>query len=379
MKVAFVHSYYSSAQPSGENSAVDAQAQALRRAGVEVLIVSRSTDERSAERGYAAKTAVSVATGLGPSPEAELDEFKPDLVHIHNLFPNWGTRWLRRWHGPVVATLHNYRPLCAAGTLYRDGHECTQCPDSMPVHAVRHRCYRNSVAATVPLAIRNWPGLGSDPLLSRANQLILLSERSQRTYTKFGLPIEKTAVVPNFAMQIDIGEQERRPEWIYAGRLSPEKGILRLLQHWPVGRQLKIYGDGPLRQVVQDHSNGNVQYMGSVDHEEIRRRLASARGLVFPSLWAEGLPLIFTEALSVGTPVVALKGNSPADEVARAGCGVVFDQWDALGAALNSFDRKREKLSRRAAACFEEKYTEASWVGQILPIYEAVRMKAQHA
>jgi len=35
-----------------------------------------------------------------------------------------GSNWLKRWSGPLVATLHNYRPACAAGTLFRDGKVC---------------------------------------------------------------------------------------------------------------------------------------------------------------------------------------------------------------------------------------------------------------
>src|SRR4051812_31099182 len=76
--------------------------------------------------GRAAKlgAAFAVASGYGASPLSALSRFKPDVVHVHNLFPNWAWRWLNEWDGPLVATLHNFRPLCAAGTLFRDDHNC---------------------------------------------------------------------------------------------------------------------------------------------------------------------------------------------------------------------------------------------------------------
>src|SRR3954451_274021 len=122
LRIALVHSYFSSRVPSGENRAVDAQAAALRQAGHVVEVVAQYTDERLRRLTYPVEAALTVATGRGPSPLPELERFTPDLVHVHGLFPNFGKHWLTHWQGPVVATMHNYRPLCPAATLFRDGH-----------------------------------------------------------------------------------------------------------------------------------------------------------------------------------------------------------------------------------------------------------------
>lgn len=100
MKVASVHSYYSNRQPSGENVVVGAQAAALRAQGVDVRIIAARTDALESNGGYKLRSAVTVATGSGPSPLKDLEEFRPDVVHVHNLFPNWGTGWIDRWEGP---------------------------------------------------------------------------------------------------------------------------------------------------------------------------------------------------------------------------------------------------------------------------------------
>jgi glycosyltransferase involved in cell wall biosynthesis len=44
----------------------------------------------------------------------------------------------------------------------------------------------------------------------------------------------------------------RRQGWIFAGRLSAEKGIISLIQSWPSHEKLDVAGDGPLlNQIIE--------------------------------------------------------------------------------------------------------------------------------
>ncbi|MFD9130100.1 glycosyltransferase, partial [Kitasatospora sp. NPDC059571] len=227
LRIALVHSFYASGQPSGENEAVRDQARALRAAGHEVTLVAAHTDELARSGLYPVRAAVTVAAGRGRSPAAELAAFAPDVVHVHNLFPNIGREWVRHWAGPLVATLHNYRPLCAGATLYRDGAPCRACLDGDRLAALRYRCYRGSRLATAPLAWANRRGPEGDPLLGRADRLVLLSELARRTYLDAGLAAERTALIPNFVddpAPCRAGGEGRR--WVFVGRLTAEKGVV---------------------------------------------------------------------------------------------------------------------------------------------------------
>lgn len=371
MRVAIVHSYYSSRQPSGENVVVDAQASALRENGVDVRVIAARTDQLATRPGYRVRSAVAVGTGVGPSPMRELEEFRPDVVHVHNLFPNWGTRWLREWTGPVVATVHNFRPACAAGTLFRDGRTCTLCPDTGSMSAVRHACYRGSRVATIPLALRTRRGIAGDSLLSRSDRVVLLSPRARELYVSFGLPVEKIAVIPNFVD--DVGFSPARPpgqEWVYIGRLTEEKGVRGLLNHWPDGAMLNIFGDGPLRAEVETAAaeRAGIRYHGSLLREDVPGALGEGRGLIFPSECAEGFPTVYAEALAAGRPVVARAGNSAADDVADASTGAVFSEWSGLGRALSAATSPLitpEVVRKR----YEEAFTREVWLRHILREY----------
>lgn len=374
MRIALVHSFYSSRQPSGENQVVLAQVDALRDAGHEVLLVARYTDRAILERGYSVRTAFGVATGFGPDPTTELREFSPDVVHVHNLFPNFGTRWLSRWKGPLVATLHNFRPLCANGLLYRDGHNCTLCPDGHRLASLRYGCYRDSRIATLPVALRNGRGPTQDAVIKRADTIIVLAERARAVYQGCGMRTRDMALVPNFVTLVN-GAVRSAPvhqRWISVGRLSGEKGFLELLQTWPRDVPLDIVGEGPLRAQLEAGAPPGIQILGPTSHVELRLALPNYTGLVFPSRWVEGLPLVVLEALEAGIPVVAREGNGGADQIRLTGCGGVYDDQDpgGLAAALTSVREGGDSLRERARSTWQDHFSVSSWLTATSRVYE---------
>ena len=375
MKIALVHSYYSSKQPSGENVVVDAQHAALLSAGHEVLVVRRDSDD--IERGNLldfTRVAVRVATGRGGDPTQELADFGPDIVHVHNLFPNFGTAWLSKWKTPIVATLHNFRASCAAGTLYRAGSECTECVARGSHRALKHRCYRDSLAATLPLAIANRGGATHNPLIIEADRLIVLSSRAQRIHETTGVPAEKLVQLPNFVGDAphSFAYSSENP-WVYIGRLSPEKGVQELIRAWPDAIPLRIVGDGPLREWVLENLGPRMEYAGSVPRTQIPEILRNSRGLVFPSQWAESaVPLSYVEALVAARPVIAWHANGAADDVLSGGTGVVIQSWAELSGAIGTISDGWDYYSRQARQHFEANYSEARWVSRVTSIYESI-------
>ncbi|MFE5757271.1 glycosyltransferase family 4 protein [Streptomyces massasporeus] len=380
LRVAVVHSFYSSAAPSGENQAVADQLAALARAGHEAHLVAARTDELSRSPFYPLRAAVTVSSGRGCSPLADLRRLRPDVVHVHNLFPNFGNTWLRRWHGPIVATMHNYRPVCAAATLYRHGAMCTRCPDGDRWAGLRNGCYRGSSVATAPLAWAGRRGAAAHPLLRRADRVVVLSATSRRMYLRAGIEPERLDLVPNSttdaAPPAPAGTFRHRTggneaAWLFAGRLSPEKGLMELLARWPAGERLDVVGDGPLLGDCRRAAPRAVRFLGALEHTELRQRLSSWRGLVFPSRWLEGAPLIYPEALAAGLPVLAFIGSAVADAVREQGTGTVV-HWD----------EPLDTILRRAAECFPalrphcrdvflRHYTEQVWAERIEAVYAA--------
>lgn len=369
LRVAVVHSFYSSRQPSGENVVVNLQVDALRRAGHDVLLVDRSTDELEQSVTYPLRAGLRAATGRGDSPLAEIEAHRPDVVHVHNLFPNLGRRWVEQLQTPLVATLHNYRPICPAATLFRDGASCTLCPDSRSARpAVTHACFKGSRAQTLPVALGT--RFADDPLLRRADRIVTLHDDMLQTYAHYGVSADRLVTVPNFVPSRSGPDAERTDPWLFVGRLTHDKGIIELLTHWPAERALAIVGTGPQDDEAKALAGPHVTFLGQRSATEVGELMSTSRGLVFPSLWPEGLPTVYLEALASGLPTLAWPQSVVGSLVARDGTGIVTS--GDLRADLERAERRFPSLGPHCQTVFDRRYSEQAWVAAMTEVYRSV-------
>lgn len=373
VRVALVHNYHDSAIPSGEDATVDAEAAALIRAGFEVKVVGAANDDLASGRLSSVRAAATLITGFGASPEAELEDWRPDVIHVHNLFPFVGWRWLRRQPAPIVATAHNFRAMCINGYLFRDGHVCTRCLDGDIWSGVRFGCYRDSRVASIPLAIAGRNGAAADPLLTVARQVLVLSERARGVFLAAGISMEKLRLDHHFIPDsLADGIAEPGDCWLFVGRLTPEKGIDQLIHEWPATEPLRVVGDGPLRSSLEHDAAGkDVRFLGQLSRTAVMAEIRGAFGLVFPSRWYETFGLTYIEALSAGVPTLAFPPNVVAEAVRRDRTGAVA-LWGATESALLNARADFDGIRAWCRQVFAERYTERAFVERRTELYEDV-------
>jgi glycosyltransferase involved in cell wall biosynthesis len=382
MKVLIVHNRYQ--QRGGEDAVVDAEACMLSARGVQVRRLDADND---AIHGALAKIRTSLTQFAGSADMRHrisdaLDEFRPDVVHVHNWFPTVSASIFRQCKSagtPVVHTVHNYRLLCAAATLYRDGTVCEDCIGStLRTPGIVHRCYRGSALGTAAATagmLAHW-GLGT--WRHAVDRFIALTEFSRHKLIEGGIPAEKISVKPNFV--------EPSPEpgtgdggyVLYAGRLTEEKGVQVLLDGWknaPGMPPLWIVGDGPLRERVQNAAvtASNVHWLGMKSSEEVVFLMKHAKATLCPSLWYEGMPRVVIESLAVGTPVIASNIGGYPEMIVDGESGALFASGDA-GALLNRIRELDEKaawqsLRSTARLRFLAEYTGEKNFSVLLDIY----------
>lgn len=373
MKIAVVHSFYAQNSPSGENIAVNLQVKALRNAGHEVELIGRQTDEQQHKFGYRLLSGLAAANLTGPDPTPSLERFKPDVIHVHNLFPNWGTRWTAQWSTKIVATLHNYRTICAAGTLWRDGHDCTECLTTSARAALTHRCYRGSALATAPLAWAARDQGVHSPILKNAQVLISLNTAMYETYRQL-IPDKRIEILPNFAEELSMQSTSEPRGWVFIGRLTEEKGLSWLLVNWPREYALTIIGSGPLEDLARTYSLNEPDtftFLGKQPHEHVRARLANAEGLVLPSKWAEGIPTVALEALQLGTPMAVSNACAASRELTAGDSGEIFS-LEAGRAALRLAIQKihnNPKMRTAAENNYRLRFSQARWLNAMTAVY----------
>ncbi|MGW3040384.1 glycosyltransferase [Kitasatospora sp. NPDC001159] len=387
MRILVVHNRYASAQPSGENKVVDQEVGLLREAGHRVELFERRSDDIAA-RSLLGKVAVPLLVPWNPAVRAELAARlrteRPDVVHVHNVFPLLSPAVLSACADadvPAVATLHNYTQVCPPGTLQRDGRPCTECVGASPVPAVRHGCYRNSRLATVPLAVslsvnrrRWWSGVERFFCISAAQRDVL---------ARAGMPPERLAVKHNFAPDPGACRTGAGEHLLYLGRLAEAKGVRLLMAAWDeiaaaggVGVPLVVAGAGPLEREVTAWAAGrdDVRYVGLYDPDQCRQAVARSVAVVAPSTWLEAFGLVVVEAMAAGVPTVAAGHGAFVELVEDGVTGLLHQPGEAASLAscirrITAEPDRNQEMGRAARRRYEQGFSPAVGLERLVEGY----------
>jgi glycosyltransferase involved in cell wall biosynthesis len=223
-------------------------------------------------------------------------------------------------------TLHDLRLLCPAIHMRRDEMVCEDCKGGREHNAVVHRCVKESRPASLLAAVET-AHQRSRRLYPKTVKTFLCPSRFYRDkYAEWGYPPDRLEHLPNF---VDLDEwhprllegHDDRDAYIFFGRVSGEKGLRTLLDaqaRWEADRRngdsgekplkLLIAGDGPclgnVRAGVAKRNLEQVEILGRLDPDGLRKALVRARFSVIPSEWYENAPMAGLESLAMGLPLV---------------------------------------------------------------------------
>jgi len=370
-----VHNYYR--QAGGEDRVFENEAALLERNGHTVVRHEDHNDRIRTGAISAARDAV-----WSPDTFQRLKSLARasaiDVAHFHNTFPlvSPSAYYAAQRAGiPVVQTLHNFRLICAGGTLSRDGSVCESCLERKSLlPGLAHACYRNSTAATVALSAMLFAHRAAGTYLNQVDVYIAPGEFARRKFIAGGLPADRIVVKPNFVAP-DPGIGEGRGGYaLFVGRLAKEKGIDSLTAAWRTLGEipLQVAGDGPLNET--EWPDG-VTWLGNQPRERVMELMQDARVLVFPSTWYECAPMTIVEAFACGLPVIASNLGSIPEFVTHGKTGLLFKPGDSEDLARQvrwAFDHPEELRAMRANARreYEEKYTAERNYKMLIAIYE---------
>lgn len=388
MKILLAHTFYRSSAPSGED-AVYLNERKLLEEHFDVVRFEKYNDDiddstLSKQVGLALSGAWSKTTYQELS--ILIEQTRPDLAHFHNTFPQMTpSAWAscQEQGVPVVQTLHNFRYICPAALLQRDGKPCEDCIEGSIANALKHRCYRNSIPATsaqIWTIVRNrWNG----SFRNNVDRYIALTEFAASRLAAGGLPRDKIAIKPNFLLDTPAAGSGDGSYILYTGRLSEEKGIHTLLKAWqkidsPI--TLKLAGDGPLRQQLEQYCHThqlNVEFLGFCSRERVLQLVGDALLQVVPSEWYEGFPMVILEAYSCGTPVLASRIGSLNEIVQEGKTGFKFSvgDVDSLASSFRSILSNLgtvKSMRTTVRQVFLEQYTAECNLKRTQRIYEQV-------
>ncbi|MEZ5124673.1 MAG: glycosyltransferase family 4 protein [Thermoleophilia bacterium] len=314
----------------GEDVVVDTESTLLRDAGHDVEVVNPQSEEFDA---LPMATKMRIAASRGDHPYGRqlvadaIQRFDPDIVHFHNLYPNfgWGAMAEAADRGcGVVQTLHNYRLSCLNGLhfLMDEGVICERCRPGDFGPGIARGCYRGSRAQSAVMA--RWL-TGQWNLLRRRrvpHMSLAISDFQRDRLVADGLDPRlirvKVNCVPRLQQHADRKGVSERGGVVFVGRASREKGALELVEAWPLDApHLTLAGDGPLVSRLTAMAGRNVSVVGAVSRHQVLTMVEAALVLAAPSLCLEGAaPLTVLEGMARGTPPVVFAGGA-AEHVAE--------------------------------------------------------------
>ena len=341
--------------------------------------------------------------------EAVLDEFDPELLHVHNLLNlSLELPLLARRRGiPVVATLHDHTLSCPSGgqrvhiaeahtCVEIDFERCTRCFAQSSL-ARQMAVGRRSGRARLPAAVlrvgralgHRFPGAATALVervaptsvpsaveirrrlayaLRAAEAVDLFVAPSQALadeHRRIGIPAEKLRVSdygfpPLGPGPVRTARDPRGPLAIgFVGTLVWHKGVHVLLEaaaRLPQGRfEVHVFGSldtfpdyvASLRRLAHGLP---VRFRGGFESREAARVYAELDVLVVPSLWPENSPLVIHEAFQAGVPVVGARVGGIPELLTEGRGGLLYDAFCPadLARSLTSLIDSRERLVQLA-------------------------------
>jgi len=286
-------------------------------------------------------------------------------------FPKESERWKyrvigpgkfwTRWRLPLDLYFHRPRPDVFL-SLSHYAPKWAPCPRVVCVMDLSFLKFGEAFKPAVRWQLVNW----TRESVRKAAQVITISEFDKREIVKhYGYPEEKIKVVyPGVSEMFRIfkgrtldsqGPTLRNKKYLlFVGTRQAKKNLGRLIEAF--GRVREKFPD--IELVIagkiwpqfagmkdQIHPSG-VRYLGFVPEADLPGLMAGAEGLIIPSLY-EGFGIPATEAMSVGTPVLASNVTSLPEIV--GGAGILFDPYDVKSIAaaierllcLKPMDRQR--------------------------------------
>ncbi len=319
---------------------------------------------------YRCSAMTAVIQRLRSLTERMLSDFKPDLVHCHDVYAGAAVADLLGQHDiPYVETVHG-------PALY----EHRQLTERAPLHNYEQLilgCERRAFAGA-------------------AHLIAVDSGQARILRDDYDVATERITVIFNCVnveevRQLAGGEPPFQPRghfFLVPRRLVPKTGVrfaIEALAKMPEQDvELVIAGPGPLREELEglaaqlDIAN-RVHFLGSVPRPKLLPLFRLATGVIVPSVPTTGVieatSLAVTEAMAAGSVPIASAIGGLAELIDDNDTGLLVPPADSAALAeamsrLVSDDAARDALLSRCRQKVEQDYSTKAWLDRVLRVYE---------
>jgi glycosyltransferase involved in cell wall biosynthesis len=251
----------------------------------------------------------------------KIKSFDPDIVYVHNTWFKASLGILDLLSDMNIKTLikvHNFRYHCTgtfSGLKHLDGNEfCNACGYKPKFFNFFNKYFSESFFKSVLVLIYGKKYLKI--IKSKKINLLVLTEFHKNYIRKIGGFNSSIYVHPNpINLLLKRINEEKENTILYAGRVSHEKGVDKLIESFINARleeiTLKIAGEGPLLNELKKkyENNPEVIFLGVLKNIEVIELINKSIAIVSATRLYEGQPTLLCEASIMGVPSIFPKSG----------------------------------------------------------------------
>lgn len=315
-----------------------------------------------------------------------LQDYRADVAHLHCIYHHLSPSILPTLnaHGvPIIMTAHDLKIACPAYKMLNETGICEKCKDGNFLNVVKHKCLRNSLGASVIVAMESTLHHKLNTYKKYLTKVAVPSRFFMNKFIEWGWAEEKFTYIPNYVDSSQFSPEFNAGDYfLYFGRLAPEKGVATLLKATKKsGVKLKIAGTGPVEQELhelQRELQADIEFLGYQSGDNLHNLIKHSKAIVLPSEWYENAPMSLLESMAFGKPLVVANIGGIPEMVEENETGWMYTSGDIdeLADLLARIQAKPlEQVSafgKASRALVEERFNRVNYVSAIQNLYASV-------
>ncbi|MBS3905126.1 MAG: glycosyltransferase [Simkania sp.] len=205
--------------------------------------------------------------------------------------------------------------------------------------------------------LRHWDSTSTsrvDHFIANSN---CVARRIKKIYQRDAKVIHPPVATHHFFLD------DKEDFYLTVSRLVPYKRVDLIVEAFAAmpEKKLLVVGNGPEMSAIKKKAKGNIELLGALPDEHMRKLMAQAKAFVFAA--EEDFGIAPVEAQAAGTPVIAFGRGGVLETVVEGVTGLFFSEQtiSSLSEAIQHFDRIQhqfipEHIQEHAGQFSEERF-----------------------
>lgn len=317
--------------------------------------------------------------------ESLIQETKPEIAHLHNIYGRLTPSILyalKKNNIPTIMTLHDFKIICPAYNMLRNGSICEICKGGKYYRCIITKCHKNSYLASLVYALEAYIYFWLKTYLKHVKYFITPSMFMKNKLIEFGIPKEKLVYIPNFvSFQSIIPIYNSKSYLLYSGKLLKTKGLATLLKAIKDLPDISLFiaGDGDIKEELEAYVKynmlQNIRFLGHLEENELHNVLRDSLFVILPTECYENAPMAVLEAFAHGKPVVGSNIAGIPELVIDGETGLLFEpgNYKQLKEKIEYFLSHPDKIiemGRNARRKVEKEYNAELYYRRLMNVYQ---------